>query len=176
MVAVKRLEKEFAHGEIEFQTELKTIGKMYHRNLVRLLGYCFDGDNKLLVFEFMSNGSLADILFNQEKRLKWEERMEIAQDISRGILYLHQEKCVDHSKSEDEAILEEWVYDCYTTGKIGSLVGDDEMVDESEVERMVEIGIWCVQYEPSQRPTMKNVLLMLEGIVEIPVPPNPSFS
>ena len=88
-VAVKRLEKEFAQGEIEFQTELKTIGKMYHRNLVRLLGSCLDGDHKLLVFEFMSNGSLANILFNKEKQLKWEERMEIAQDISRGILYLH---------------------------------------------------------------------------------------
>ncbi|KAL1542099.1 G-type lectin S-receptor-like serine/threonine-protein kinase LECRK3 [Salvia divinorum] len=255
LVAVKRLEKEFAHGEIEFQTELKTIGKMYHRNLVRLLGYCFDGDNKLLVFEYMSNGSLADILFNQEKRLSWEERIEIARDISRGILYLHQEcetqiihcdikpqnilmdnnwrakisdfgvakllkqdqtntytgirgtkgyvapewykkqaitvkadvysfgvmlleiiccrKCVDWGGSEDEAILEEWIYDCYATGKIGSLVGD-EMVEERKVERMVKIGIWCVQYDPSLRPTMKKVLLMLEGTVEIPIPPRPT--
>ncbi|XP_047956510.1 G-type lectin S-receptor-like serine/threonine-protein kinase LECRK3 [Salvia hispanica] len=255
MVAVKRLEKEFAQGEIEFKTELTTIGKMYHRNLVRLLGYCFNGDNKLLVFEYMSNGTLADILFNQEKRPSWEERIEIARDISRGILYLHQEcetqiihcdikpqnilmdenwcakisdfglakllkqdqtnthteirgtkgyvapewyqkqaitvkadvysfgvmlleiiccrKCVDWSRSEDEAILEEWVYDCYSSRKIGSLVGD-EMVEERKVERMVKIGIWCVQYDPSLRPTMKKVLLMLEGTVEIPIPPSPS--
>ncbi|XP_042011533.1 G-type lectin S-receptor-like serine/threonine-protein kinase LECRK3 [Salvia splendens] len=254
-VAVKRLEKEFAQGEIEFQTELKTIGKMYHRNLVQLLGYCFDGNNKLLVFEYMSNGSLADILFNQEKRLSWEERMEIARDISSGILYLHQEcetqiihcdikpqnilmddnwrakisdfgvakllkqdqtntytgirgtkgyvapewyqkqaitvkadvysfgvmlleiiccrKCVDYSRSENEAILEEWVYDCYSSRKIGSLVGD-EMVEERKVERMVKIGIWCVQYDPTLRPTMKKVLLMLEGTVEIPIPPRPT--
>ncbi|XP_047953011.1 G-type lectin S-receptor-like serine/threonine-protein kinase LECRK2, partial [Salvia hispanica] len=250
-----QLEKEFTKGEMEFQTELKTIGKMYHRNLVRLLGYCFDGDNKLLVFEYMSNGSLADILFNQENRLSWEERIEIARDISRGILYLHHEcetqiihcdikpqnilmdnkwcakisdfglakllkqdqtntyteirgtkgyvapewyqkqaitvkadvysfgvmlleiiccrKCVDWSMSEEEAILEEWVYDCYVTGKIGNLVGD-EMVEERKMERMVKIGIWCVQYDPSLRPTMKKVLLMLEGTVEIPIPPCPS--
>ncbi|XP_042016423.1 G-type lectin S-receptor-like serine/threonine-protein kinase LECRK3 [Salvia splendens] len=255
MVAVKRLEKEFAQGEIEFQTELKTIGKMYHKNLVRLLGYCLDGDHKLLVFEYMSNGSLADILFNKEKQPSWEERMEITRDISRGILYLHEEcvtqiihcdikpqnilmdgnwcakisdfwlakhlkqdqtntytgirgtkgyvapewyqkqaitvkadvysfgvmlleiiccrKCVDWSRNEDEAILEEWVYDCYATGKIGSLV-EDEMVEERKVERMVKIGIWCVQYDPSLRPTMKKVLLMLEGTVDIPIPPNPS--
>ncbi|KAG6402066.1 hypothetical protein SASPL_138937 [Salvia splendens] len=161
MVAVKRLEKEFTQGEMEFHTELKTIGKMYHWNLVRLLGYCINRDNKLLVFEYMSNGSLADILFNQKNRPSWEERIEIARDISRGIL------------SEDEAILEEWVYDCYATSKIGSLIGD-EMVEERKVERMVKIGIWCVQYDPSLRPTMKKVLLMLEGTVEIPIPPSPS--
>ncbi|XP_042017871.1 G-type lectin S-receptor-like serine/threonine-protein kinase LECRK3 [Salvia splendens] len=91
MVAVKRLEKEFTQGEMEFHTELKTIGKMYHWNLVRLLGYCINRDNKLLVFEYMSNGSLADILFNQKNRPSWEERIEIARDISRGILYLHHE-------------------------------------------------------------------------------------
>ncbi|KAG6402069.1 hypothetical protein SASPL_138940 [Salvia splendens] len=139
MVAVKRLEKEFAQGEIEFQTELKTIGKMYHKNLVRLLGYCLEGDHKLLVFEYMSNGSLADILFNKEKQPSWEERMDITRNISRGIF----------------------------------MVGD-EMVEERKVERMVKIGIWCVQYDPSLRPTMKKVLLMLEGTVEIPIPPNPS--
>ena len=82
-------------------------------------------------------------------------------------------KCVDWSRSEDEEILEEWVYDCYATGKIGSLV-EDEMVEERKVERMVKIGIWCVQYDPSLRPTMKKVLLMLEGTVEIPIPPSPS--
>ena len=91
MVAVKRLEKEFAQGERDFQTELKTIGKMYHKNLVRLLGYCLDGDHKLLVFKYMRKGSLAGILFNKEKQPSWEERMEITRDISRGILYLHEE-------------------------------------------------------------------------------------
>ncbi|XP_047945816.1 receptor-like protein 12 [Salvia hispanica] len=82
-------------------------------------------------------------------------------------------KCVDYSRSEDEVILEEWVYDCYSSRKIGSLIGD-EKVEERKVERMVKIGIWCVQYDPSLRPTMKKVLLMLEGTVEIPIPPCPS--
>lgn len=88
LVAVKRLEREVAEGDREFRTELKTIGKTYHRNLVRLLGYCLDGANKLLVLEYMSNGSLADILFVPDKRPSWEERIKLARDISRGILYL----------------------------------------------------------------------------------------
>ena len=64
IVAVKRLEKVLTEGEREFQTEMKVIGRTHHKNLVRLLGYCHDGENRLLVYEYMSNGSLADILFN----------------------------------------------------------------------------------------------------------------
>ncbi|KAL1542092.1 G-type lectin S-receptor-like serine/threonine-protein kinase LECRK3 [Salvia divinorum] len=90
-----------------------------------------------------------------------------------GFLVQYPINTLDIHPSEDEAILEEWVYDCYATGKIGNLVGD-EMVEERKVERMVKIGIWCVQYDPSLRPTMKKVLLMLEGTVEIPMPPSPN--
>ncbi|KAI3451495.1 hypothetical protein Pfo_008160 [Paulownia fortunei] len=61
----------------EFQTEMKTIGKIYHRNLVRLLGYYLNGPNKLLVL-YMSNGSLADILFSSDKRPSWDERTKLA--------------------------------------------------------------------------------------------------
>lgn len=68
VVAVKRLEKVLAEGEREFQNEMKVIGKTHHRNLVRLLGYCHDEHHRLLVYEYMSNGSLADILFSLEKR------------------------------------------------------------------------------------------------------------
>uniref|UniRef100_A0A7N2LUY5 Receptor-like serine/threonine-protein kinase n=1 Tax=Quercus lobata TaxID=97700 RepID=A0A7N2LUY5_QUELO len=91
VVAVKRLEKLLTEGEREFQTEVKVIGRTHHKNLVRLLGYCHDGDNRLLVYEYMSNGSLADILFKPEKQLCWNERIEIACKIAKGILYLHEE-------------------------------------------------------------------------------------
>ncbi|KAM3749458.1 hypothetical protein ACB098_05G186300 [Castanea mollissima] len=91
IVAVKRLEKLLTEGDREFQTEIKVIGRTHHKNLVRLLGYCHDGDNRLLVYEYMSNGSLADILFKPEKQLCWNERIEIACKIAKGILYLHEE-------------------------------------------------------------------------------------
>ncbi|KAL9459426.1 hypothetical protein AB3S75_002762 [Citrus x aurantiifolia] len=80
-----------AEGEREFQTEMKAIGRTHHRNLVRLLGYSFDVSNKILVYEYMSNGSLADVLFTPEKQPNWVERMGIACSIARGILYLHDE-------------------------------------------------------------------------------------
>ncbi|KAM7529107.1 hypothetical protein LguiB_032517 [Lonicera macranthoides] len=72
-----------------------------------------------------------------------------------------------------KAILEEWVYQCLEDGKLGKLVGE-EAVDKRKLDKMVKVGLWCIQDEPSIRPSMKKVLLMLEGTVEIPIPPSPT--
>ncbi|KAL8226809.1 hypothetical protein R6Q57_016641 [Mikania cordata] len=91
-IAVKRLEKVVDEGEREFQAEMQVIGKTHHRNLVRLLGYCAEGrSHRLLVYEYISNGTLADRLFKSERLPDWCERVQIALDIARGILYLHEE-------------------------------------------------------------------------------------
>ncbi|KAG6660758.1 hypothetical protein CIPAW_03G126800 [Carya illinoinensis] len=263
IVAVKKLERVLAEGEREFQTEMKVIGRMHQRNLVRLLGYCHDGPHRLLVYEYMSNGSLADILFPPKKQTCWEERTGIARDIARGILYLHEEcerqiihcdikpqnilvddygsakicdfglakllkpdqtriftgirgtkgyvapewhrklpitvkadvysygivlleiisrrKSVDWSLPEDIAVLEDWAYHCFEASDLDKLasdldklVGPDDEVDKKQLERMVKLGLWCIQDEPSLRPSMKKVLLMLEGTVDIPTPPSPT--
>ncbi|KAM7529108.1 hypothetical protein LguiB_032518 [Lonicera macranthoides] len=71
----------------------------------------------------------------------------------------------------EESILEEWVYQCFEDGKLSKLVGD-EVVDKRKLDRMVKVGLWCIQDEPSIRPSMKKVLLMLEGTVDIPIPPS----
>ncbi|RYR20496.1 hypothetical protein Ahy_B03g065653 [Arachis hypogaea] len=70
-----------------------------------------------------------------------------------------------------------WVYKCYAAGQLNKLVADDEGedVDWKILERMVKLGLWCVQDKPSLRPTMKDVILMLEGLKDIPVPPSPAF-
>ncbi|XP_044492457.1 G-type lectin S-receptor-like serine/threonine-protein kinase LECRK4 [Mangifera indica] len=94
-VGVKKLEKVLVEGENKFLTEIKVIGKTYHKNLVRLLGYFTDGSNKVLVYEYMSNGSLVDILFKLENNPTWMERMNIAHDIAKRIFYLHDE-CETH--------------------------------------------------------------------------------
>lgn len=253
-VAVKRLEKVAAESEKEFQTELKVIGKTHHKNLVRLLGYCLHGPKRLLVYEYMSNGSLADVLFTPDGKPSWEERMRIARNIARGFLYLHEEcdtqiihcdikpqnilmdeymcpkisdfglakllkadqtrtttgfrgtrgyvapewhrkmpitvkadvysfgvvlleiiccrRNVDWSLPDEEAILDELAYHCFETGELGKLVGEEE-VNTRQFERMLKVGLWCIQDEPSLRPSTKKVLLMLEGTVDIPIPPNP---
>ncbi|CAN4114515.1 unnamed protein product [Withania somnifera] len=78
-------------------------------------------------------------------------------------------KCEEWSLDENEWIHEHWVYNCFDKGELDKLVGNKE-VDKRQFEKMVKIGIWCIQDEPSLRPSMK-FLLMLEGTVDIPVPP-----
>nr|GEX57298.1 G-type lectin S-receptor-like serine/threonine-protein kinase LECRK3 [Tanacetum cinerariifolium] len=170
-VAVKKLKGELAHeGEREFQMEMKVIGRTHHRNLMRLLGYCSQGSERLLVLEYMTQGSLADILFKPKEsngKPCWSERIRIAVDIANGILNM------DNSLPLDEAIHVEWVYKCYEADEVSKLV-DDEDVEKSTLVQMVRIGLWCIQEDPSLHPSMKNVVLMLEGTVKIPEPPNPA--
>lgn len=71
---------------------------------------------------------------------------------------------------ENEAVLVHWVYDCFKADELEKLVANEE-VENSKVERMVKVGLWCNQDEPSSRPLMKKVILMLEGTVTIPDPP-----
>ncbi|XWS33190.1 hypothetical protein CRYUN_Cryun22dG0058100 [Craigia yunnanensis] len=82
IVAVKRLEKLMEEGEREFQAEMRAIGRTHHRNLVRLLGYCAEDSKRLLVYEYMANGSLANLLFKATRRPDWNERIRIALDVA----------------------------------------------------------------------------------------------
>ena len=253
LVAVKRLEKIVEEGEREFQAEMRAIGRTHHRNLVRLIGYCTENSRRLLVYEYMSNGSLANLLFNAGTRPDWEERVRIALDVARGILYLHEEceapiihcdikpqnilmdkfwnaKISDFGlakllmpdqtrtftgvrgtrgylasewqrntpisvkadiysygivlleivccrknleiqvKKPEEIVLSNWVYQCMVSGELDKLVGGEE-ADKQTLERMVKVGLWCIQDEPALRPSMKSVVLILEGIIDIVIPP-----
>nr|GMC57130.1 calcium/calmodulin-regulated receptor-like kinase 2 [Ipomoea batatas]GMC67389.1 calcium/calmodulin-regulated receptor-like kinase 2 [Ipomoea batatas] len=89
VVAVKVLATDSKQGEREFQTEVTLLGRLHHRNLVNLVGYCVDKGQRMLIYEFMSNGSLANLLYSAERTLSWEGRLQIALDISHGIEYLH---------------------------------------------------------------------------------------
>ncbi|PKU87540.1 calcium/calmodulin-regulated receptor-like kinase 2 [Dendrobium catenatum] len=90
VVAVKVLANKSKQGEKEFQTEVVLLSRLHHRNLVNLLGYCVDKGQLILVYEFMSNGSLASLLYGAGPRvLNWDERLQIALDVSHGIEYLH---------------------------------------------------------------------------------------
>ncbi|KAL1338270.1 hypothetical protein HN51_032951 [Arachis hypogaea] len=90
VVAVKVLAPNSKQGEKEFQTEVLLLGRLHHRNLVNLIGYCVDKGQRILVYQFMSNGSLANLLYGEEKQLSWDDRLQVALDISHGIEYLHE--------------------------------------------------------------------------------------
>ncbi|VVA93862.1 unnamed protein product [Arabis nemorensis] len=90
-IAVKRLSSSSGQGKDEFMNEVVLISKLQHRNLVRILGCCIEGEEKLLIYEFMVNRSLDTFIFDSRKRLEidWPKRFDIIQGIARGILYLH---------------------------------------------------------------------------------------
>ncbi|KAM0054834.1 putative protein kinase RLK-Pelle-SD-2b family [Helianthus debilis subsp. tardiflorus] len=90
IVAIKKLEILAEEGDKEFKTEASVIAKTHHKNSVRLVGFCEEGPNRLLVYEFMSNGTLASFVFGISKP-DWNKRLQIAIGIGRGIAYLHEE-------------------------------------------------------------------------------------
>ncbi|CAN6558968.1 unnamed protein product [Malus baccata var. baccata] len=256
-VAVKSLVAKVGENDLEFKAEVSAIGRTNHRNLVQLLGFCYEGEHQMLVYEFMSNGSLASFLFG-ELRPSWCQRRQIALGIARGLLYLHEECsrkivhcdikpqnillddsftarisdfglakllkidqtltttgirgtkgyvapewlnrlpitakvdiysygillleiifCRKHfeaaAEDEDKVILADWAYDCYKQNNLHQLFKNDDeaMHDIKKMEKYVMIAIWCIQEDPSLRPTMKKVALMLEGTVEVSAPPDP---
>lgn len=253
-VAVKKLDKVSQDGEKEFKTEVIVIGQTYHKNLVKLIGYCNEGLNRLLVYEYLTNGSLSSFLFGKTKP-DWNQRVEIALGIARGLSYLHDEcstqiihcdikpqnillddyhnarisdfglakvlmlnqsetqtairgtrgyvapewfrnmaisvkvdvysfgvllleiiccqKSVDMD-TEERMILADWAYDYYRGGKVKDLVeGDAESNEKVKIDKFFLVAIWCIQEDPFLRPTMRKVIQMLEGVVEVPSPPSP---
>ncbi|GLU23284.1 hypothetical protein SLE2022_393060 [Rubroshorea leprosula] len=92
VVAVKKLDKNGLQGSREFFSEVLTLSLVQHPNLVQLIGYCAEGDEKILVYEYMANGSLENHLLDLppgKEPLDWNTRMKIAEGAAKGLEYLH---------------------------------------------------------------------------------------
>ncbi|KAK7401999.1 hypothetical protein VNO78_13923 [Psophocarpus tetragonolobus] len=262
VVAVKKLES-IRQAEKQFRTEVSTIGSVEHVNLVRLRGFCSDGIKKLLVYDYMPNGSLDFHLFQNKnsKVLDWKTRYEIALETARGLAYLHQKcrDCIIHCNVKPENILldadfcpkvtdfglaklvgrdlsriltsirvtkyylaPEWISGVPITAKAdvysyGMMLfefvsgrrnsepfdsKDDQFTffptwaanvvarggnvlslldpslegnaDTEEVTRMTTVASWCVQDNDTHRPTMGQVVHILDGILDVNLPPIPT--
>jgi hypothetical protein len=256
IIAVKKLES-ISQGEKQFRTEVSTIGTIQHVNLVRLRGFCSEGAKKLLVYDYMPNGSLESHLFH-EKFLDWKTRYQIAIGTARGLAYLHEKcrECIIHCDIKPENILldaylcpkvadfglaklvgrefsrvlttmrgtrgylaPEWISgvaitakaDVYSygmmlfefvsgrrnsepsaDGKIGffptraaSLLAEGGDVlslldprlegnaDAEELTRVCKVACWCIQDDETNRPTMGQVVQILEGVLDVNLAPIP---
>ncbi|CAL5042066.1 unnamed protein product [Urochloa decumbens] len=122
-VAVKKL-SDVHHGEAEFQHELSVIGRIYHMNLVRIWGFCSDSPHRILVSEFVENGSLDKTLFRTEGSqilLEWKQRFNIALGVAKGLAYLHHE-CL------------EWVIHC-------DVKPENILLDENMEPKITDFGL-----------------------------------
>ncbi|XP_047074259.1 putative receptor protein kinase ZmPK1 [Lolium rigidum] len=122
-VAVKRL-ADINQGEEEFQHELSVIARIYHMNMVRVWGFCSDGPHRILVLEYVENGSLDKNLFSSKGShilLQWNERFKIALGVAKGLAYLHHE-CL------------EWVIHC-------DLKPENILLDEKMEPKITDFGL-----------------------------------
>ncbi|XP_023742016.1 G-type lectin S-receptor-like serine/threonine-protein kinase At2g19130 isoform X2 [Lactuca sativa] len=259
IVAVKKLES-ISQGEKQFRSEVSTIGTIQHVNLVRLRGFCAQGNNKLLVYDYMTNGSLDTHLFHGKQVLNWETRYQIALGTARGLVYLHEKcrDCIIHCDIKPENILldaefcpkiadfglaklvgrdfsrvltstrgtigylaPEWLSgvaitaktDVYSYGMmLFELVYGKRNAEASEdsrskyfpglvanvlihgtdilsvldsrlnreacvekVTKICKVACWCIQDEEERRPTMSMVERILEGVLDVDMPPIPKI-
>ncbi|KAK6943624.1 Protein kinase domain [Dillenia turbinata] len=117
-IAVKRISQESRQGVREFVAEIISLGRLRHRNLVALLGYCRRKGELLLVYDYMPNGSLDKYLHGQpEVTLNWRQRYQVIKGVASGLLYLHQgwEQTVIHRDIKASNVL----LDSELNGKIG---------------------------------------------------------
>ncbi|XP_057986160.1 G-type lectin S-receptor-like serine/threonine-protein kinase SD2-5 [Hevea brasiliensis] len=253
-IAVKRLDA-IGQGKKEFLAEVKTIGSIHHVNLVRLIGFCAEKLHRLLVYEFMCNGSLDKWIFCKEPLLRppldWQTRRTIVLDIAKGLAYLHEEcrqrivhldikpqnilldeeirakisdfglcKLIDRDQSQvvttmrgtpgylapellSSVITEK--ADVYSFGIVVMEVvcgrknldrsqpeecmhllpifmrkaEEDQLVDmvdrsnqdmqlhNSEAVQMMKVAIWCLQSDYKRRPSMSDVVKVVEGNLEV---------
>ncbi|GFZ07367.1 concanavalin A-like lectin protein kinase family protein [Actinidia rufa] len=193
--AVKR-SKHTHEGKSEFLAELTIIAGLRHKNLVQLQGWCVEKGELLLVYEFMPNGSLDKVLYQEfdmgtmgylaPEYLQYGKATEKTDVFSYGVVMLEvacgKRPIERESKSERMVNLVDWVWGLHSEGRIieAADVRLRGEFDEDEMKRILMVGLGCANPDSGPRPTMRRVLQILNGEAEpvlVPrVKPSLSFS
>ncbi|KAJ6369444.1 hypothetical protein OIU76_027799 [Salix suchowensis] len=169
-VAVKRLLSNSCQADQDFIAEAEVIGHVRHKNLVRLLGYCVEEGHRILVSEYVDNGNLHQWLYGcpeQPSPLTWAIRMKIIQGIAKGFGILIMEIIcarapVDHN--QPQVYLVDWLKSMIANKQIMFVVDPKlpETPSSKELKRIVLLALRCVDRDIKHRPTMGDVIHMLE--------------
>ncbi|KAK1315202.1 Somatic embryogenesis receptor kinase 1 [Acorus calamus] len=173
LVAVKRLKEERTPGgELQFQTEVEMISMAVHRNLLRLRGFCMTPTERLLVYPYMANGSVASCLRGHiaPEYLSTGKSSEKTDVFGYGIMLLELitgQRAFDLARlaNDDDVMLLDWVKGLLKEKKLEMLVDPDLQNNyvETEVEALIQVALLCTQGSPMDRPKMSEVVRMLEG-------------
>ncbi|KAM0917696.1 hypothetical protein ACQ4PT_009163 [Festuca glaucescens] len=157
-------------GHREWLTEVFFLGQLRHDNLVKLIGYCYEGEHRMLVYEFMAAGSLESHLFKSiiSVSLPWMTRMKIAVGAAKGLAFLHNaDTPVIYRDFKASNILLDMDYN--TKLSDFGLAKDGPTSDETHVTTRAEVAAIvaykCLSQNPQSRPTMKEVVKALEPIL-----------
>ncbi|EEE66517.1 hypothetical protein OsJ_22991 [Oryza sativa Japonica Group] len=183
-IAVKRVSSESRHGMTQFTAEIIILGRLRHRNLVRLLGYCRHKEELLLVYEHMPNGSLDNAKpptspapgATSPRSSPGSARPPRATDVFAFGAFVLEVACgrrpMGHNARGELLVLVEWVRDAWAAGGGGSVVDTmDPRLEEysgEEAELVLKLGLLCSHPLPAARPGMRLVMQYLDGDVPLP--------
>ncbi|KAK0577571.1 hypothetical protein LWI29_035227 [Acer saccharum] len=166
VAAIKRL-NEANQGEAEFLAEISSIGKLNHMNLIKMWGYCVEGKHRLLVYEHIKHGSLAENLSSNQ--LQWDTRFEIAVGTAKGKSPTGN-LSFDHGGLTAHGRLVTWVKEKMNKA---AATRDHSWVEEifdpslgceydiNKMEVLVRVALLCLEEDKDSRPTMRQVVEML---------------